>query len=221
MEKNSTEDVSGIFNETPEARVVEPVEETLEIVEPADSKESLADRFEKAEDELKFPSANSEELESEIGGAFSSIFGEAEESSSQEATSAAIEESVIPSGVEKTLESEVSGAFKDLFHTDDDVVLESEEPSSKGVDFLMSGDSDDEVSVGLIKDPSQPLSKGDSDIDESLNTKTLAEIYFEQGLYGKALDIYQDLCNKEPSNVEYQQRLDEIEKIYRDKFGGN
>ena len=85
----------------------------------------------------------------------------------------------------------------------------------------MSGDSDDEVSVGLIKDPSKPLDRGAADIDESLNTKTLAEIYFEQGLYGKAMDIYQDLCLKEPNNAEYHSRLEEIEKIYREKFGGN
>ena len=123
-----------------------------------------------------------------------------------------------------TLEAEVNGAFKGLFSTEDDSLSEAEvndEPSNKGLDFLMSGDSDDEVSVGLIKDPSKPLDRGAADIDESLNTKTLAEIYFEQGLYGKALDIYQDLCMKEPKNAEYRSRLEEIEKIYREKFGGN
>ena len=233
-DKNSTEDVSGIFNETPETPVVEPVEETADAIEPEAAPEaaspSLAEQVKNAEDELEIPSSLSKSVESEVGGAFDSIFGgndddfAFEKSSSEpteESTSAAAEESVIPANVENTLESEVSGAFKDLFHTDDDDVLETEEPSNKGVDFLMSGDSDDEVSVGLIKDPSQPLAKNESDIDESLNTKTLAEIYFEQGLYGKALDIYQDLCMKEPSNAEYQQRAEEIEKIYREKFGGN
>lgn len=147
-----------------------------------------------------------------------------EEAPTQESTSAAIEERVIPSSADASLEAEVNGAFKGLFFTDDDSLPESEEngePSNKGLDFLMSGDSDDEVSVGLIKDPSKPLDRGAADIDESLNTKTLAEIYFEQGLYGKALDIYQDLCMKEPKNAEYRNRLEEIEKIYREKFGGN
>lgn len=220
-DKSATEDVSAIFNETPETRVVEPVEETTETVEPEEAPKSLAEQVESAEDELEFPSA-AKGVESEVDGAFDSIFGkDGDDSSIEESSSAATEESVIPTNVDNTLESEVSGAFKDLFHTDDDVAPETEEPSNKGVDFLMSGDSDDEVSVGLIKDPSQPLAKGDADIDESLNTKTLAEIYFEQGLYGKALDIYQDLCIKEPSNAEYQQRAEEIEKIYREKFGGN
>ena len=89
------------------------------------------------------------------------------------------------------------------------------------MDFLMSGDSDDEVSAGLTKDPTAPLDKLPTDLDESLNTPTLAEIYFEQGLYGKAMDIYQDLARKEPENETIRKRLEEIEMAYRNKFGDN
>jgi cytochrome c-type biogenesis protein CcmH/NrfG len=49
----------------------------------------------------------------------------------------------------------------------------------------------------------------------------LAEIYFDQGKYGKALEIYKDLAQKEPDNEEIAKRKDEIEKLYNDKFGGN
>lgn len=144
-----------------------------------------------------------------------------EESSSEEATGAAIEERVIPD--DSSLDSEVSGAFKGLFYTEGDApAAETEEQSASsgtGVDFLMSGDSDDDVSVGLIKDPSKPLDNDANDIDDSLNTKTLAEIYFEQGLFAKALEIYQDLCGKEPENSDYKNRMAEIEKIYHEKFG--
>ena len=120
-----------------------------------------------------------------------------------------------------SLESEVSGAFKGLFDMDDDSLPEETKPSNKGVDFLMSGDSDDEISAGLINDPDAPLDRGAQDLDESLNTRTLAEIYFDQGLYGKALEIYKDLAQKEPENEDIAARLSEVEKLYKDKFGGN
>lgn len=243
VEKPPSEDFSAIFDESPATSTVEP--ETSEDVPVI--QESLSEQVTKAEDELQLPPSASG-LESELGGAFNSIFGEddlPDESSgggssapsednlfepsgsplTQESTSAAAEESVIPSMTDPSLENEVDGAFKGLFFTDDDDSLPGTEgadnSSGKGVDFLMSGDSDDEVSVGLIKDPSQPLNRNNADIDESLNTRTLAEIYFEQGLYAKALDIYQDLCSKEPKNSEYRERLEQIEKIYRNKFGGN
>ena len=240
------DDISAVFSDNSDISVVKPDETAGEEESPVLG--SLSEQVAKAEDELELPSrvaseqasGENETIEKEVDSALSSILGDddldlpelspakeeppAQETSTQESTSAAIEERVIPSSADTSLEAEVNGAFKGLFFTDDDSLPESEEngePSNKGLDFLMSGDSDDEVSVGLIKDPSKPLDRGAADIDESLNTKTLAEIYFEQGLYGKALDIYQDLCLKEPKNAEYHARLEEIEKIYREKFGGN
>ena len=103
---------------------------------------------------------------------------------------------------------------------DDDSLPEETTPSNKGVDFLMSGDSDDEISAGLINDPDAPLDRGSHDLDESLNTRTLAEIYFDQGLYGKALEIYKDLAQKEPDNEDIATRLSEVEQLYNEKFGG-
>ncbi len=162
-----------------------------------------------------------ESLENDLDRSFSNLFGDddlpEEKPAALEEVSAAPE---APSAVEAdSLENAVDGAFKGLFSTDDDLP-EEKAPSNSGVDFLMSGDSDDEVSSGLIKDPSAPLERGAADIDESLNTRTLAEIYFEQGLYEKALDIYEDLARKEPDNAEIMNRLMEVEKVYREKFGG-
>ena len=117
------------------------------------------------------------------------------------------------------LESEVSGAFKGLFESDDDD-LPVEKPSNKGVDFLMSGDSDDEVSAGLVKDPSATLDSVNADLEASQNTRTMAEIYLEQGICDKALEIYQDLAKKEPENKDIQERLEQVRKIYNEKFGG-
>jgi hypothetical protein len=182
-------------------------------------------------------------LEADLDKSFSSLFGEddtleeapAEASTTDSAATAeapaadaasneaeaAIPELTGNSTDLESLESEFSGAFKQLFNTDDDSLDESTVPSSnKGVDFLMSGDSDDEVTAGLVTDPTAPLDKLPPDIDESLNTQTLAEIYFEQGYYDKALDIYKDLSSKDPENEAIAKRLAEVEKAYDAKFGG-
>lgn len=170
-------------------------------------------------------------IEADIDKSFSTLFGEddlpedgpAAKTDAAPAAAQAPAETLAdaaPAPVEtESLEKAVDGAFKGLFDADDE--LPEEHPAgNKGVDFLMSGDSDDEVSSGLIKDPTAPLDRGPAELDESLNTRTLAEIYFEQGLVDKALDIYEDLARKEPENAEIMNRLMEVEKAYREKFGG-
>ena len=123
-----------------------------------------------------------------------------------------------PSAELDSIDSEVSNAFKGLFD-EDDTLTESDEPNNKGVDYLMSGDSDDEVAASLVNNADAPLSRGAADLDDSLNTRTLADIYMEQGVYNKALDIYADLVKKNPDNAEIKSRYDEIEKLCREKFG--
>ena len=123
-----------------------------------------------------------------------------------------------PSAELDSIDSEVSNAFKGLFD-EDDSLSEVDEPSNKGVDYLMSGDSDDEVSASLVNNVEAPLSRGAADLDDSLNTRTLADIYMEQGVYNKALEIYSDLAKKNPDNAEIKSRLEEIEKLCREKFG--
>ena len=185
--------------------------------------------------EESFGNISEESLSKDLDNSFDSLFGKDEaaddslaldESLSPAAEAAPAEETfaAAPADAPKdldSLESEVSGAFKGLFDMDDDSLTEEDKPSNKGVDFLMSGDSDDEISAGLINNPDAPLDRGAYDLDESLNTPTLAEIYFDQGKYGKALEIYKDLAQKEPDNEEIAKRKDEIEKLYNDKFGGN
>lgn len=173
-------------------------------------------------------------LESDLDKSFSSLFGEddsvaesepakdisAEESAPTADADVALE-SVESSTDHESLESEFSGAFKELFNTDDDSLDEKESlPNNKGMDFLMSGDSDDEVVAGLVSDPNVPLDKLPSEIDPSRNTQTLAEIYFEQGYYDKALDMYRDLASKDPENEAIAKRLAEVQKAYDSKFGG-
>ena len=123
-----------------------------------------------------------------------------------------------PSAELDSIDSEVSNAFAGLFD-EDDSLPESDVPNNKGVDYLMSGDSDDEVSASLVNNAEAPLSRGAPDLDDSLNTRTLADIYMEQGVYNKALEIYADLAKKDPNNAEIKSRLSEIEKLCREKFG--
>lgn len=175
--------------------------------------------------------AEEDELTKDLDDSFDNLFGKEDdlelpsEAAPAEPGAAPAEQEPVqaesePASDLDSLESEVSGAFKGLFDMDDDSLSEESKPSNKGVDFLMSGDSDDEISAGLINNPDAPLDRGATDLDESLNTRTLAEIYFDQGLYAKALEIYKDLAQKEPENEEIAKRLAEVEKLYNDKFGG-
>ncbi len=177
-----------------------------------------------------------ESVKESVGDSFDSIFGKdddldlpVEKPAAPVAKPVAVEK---PAAVEEpaemfaeapsadldSVDSEVSNAFKGLFD-EDDSLAESDAPSNKGVDYLMSGDSDDEVSASLVYDADAPLSRGAADLDDSLNTRTLADIYMEQGVYNKALDIYSDLAKKNPNNAEIKSRLEEVEKLCREKFG--
>ena len=277
---NAFDSLFGSEDDLPEEN---PAEETAETLDVSEENVSLADQVSQAEEELELPETKPEssDLAQEMGGAFASMFGDADddldlpevstqavveeqpvaEETPVEAASEKIEDDSLSKDLDNSfdslfgkeddlalpseethesvsapepvqaaaaeptqdldsLESEVSGAFKGLFDMDDDSLAEETKPSNKGVDFLMSGDSDDEISAGLINNPDAPLDRGAADLDESLNTRTLAEIYFDQGLYAKALDIYKDLAQKEPENEEIAKRLVEVEKLYNEKFGG-
>ncbi len=177
-----------------------------------------------------------ESIKDSVDESFDSIFGEddlpeektvneapakvAEKAPEQTAEPAPVREvaAAAPSADLDSIDSEVSNAFKGLFD-EDDTLPETDEPSNKGVDYLMSGDSDDEVSASLVNNADAPLSRGAADLDESLNTATLADIYMEQGVYNKALEIYSDLAKKNPNNPEIKSRLEEVEKLCREKFG--
>ena len=188
-----------------------------ETVEPESNDQELTG----APIEENFDKPAEEELSKDIDRSFDNLFGKDEEPVAESEKPVQEAPAAEPAQDLDSLESEVSGAFKGLFDMDDDSLPEETKPSNKGVDFLMSGDSDDEISAGLINDPDAPLDRGAQDLDESLNTRTLAEIYFDQGLYGKALEIYKDLAQKEPGNEDIAARLSEVEKLYNEKFGGN
>lgn len=176
--------------------------------------------------EENFQESAPDKLESDLNKSFDSLFGDDDDLVIPTESTPADVENIVEGPAAgnpdlTTLENEVSGAFKGLFDMEDDSLTDEAKPSNSGVDFLMSGDSDDEISAGLVKNPDAPLDRGALDLDDSMGTRTLAEIYFDQGLYADALKMYQELVQREPTNEELTTRKDEIEKIFREKFGGN
>ena len=118
------------------------------------------------------------------------------------------EEKSTPSAEKKEMDEAISGAFDHLFNTsDDDLVDEKTLETENNVDGLMSSD---ETLVSA--------EKKNVNLDERLNTRTLAEIYFEQGLFDEALSIYKDLAKKEPNNAEIAERLTVIEQKRSEKL---
>ena len=212
------------------ASVEEPLsqEATGAEIEESSVKEDVKDNVEESFDNI-FGKADDDLLEetSETAEAAPAEVAQAEEPVAAPAASEApadVDEkpaeqlAEAPSAELDSIDSEVSNAFKGLFD-EDDSLTETDEPNNKGVDYLMSGDSDDEVSASLVNDAEAPLSRGAADLDDSLNTRTLADIYMEQGVYSKALEIYSDLAKKNPNNAEIKSRLEEVEKLCREKFG--
>ncbi len=184
-------------------------------------KEELAD-----DDELTLPEAKSvepeiqtsavekrevpSELSAEVSSSLDALFGDDDDD--LELPSLSTETQVLQDDVSE------KGAFDTLFNA----VEDAEDDLSLGqdkVDFLMSGDSEDEVASALLKDAQASLEDNGENIDEHLNTATLAEIYFEQGLLQKSLDIYQDLHEKNPEDEQIANRLSEVQKACDEKFG--
>ena len=191
-----------------------------------------APAFEKSAEPLEDESED-DSLESEISSSFASLFGEEDEDLEvleEELKSTKDLNLETPSNQEVKVEGqevnsvdiqeEVSGAFDSLFDLSEDEDLE-ESMERDAVDFLMSGDSDDEISAALIENPDSSLEDSASDIDEKLKTKTLAEIHVEQGLYSKALAIYKDLLDKNPGDKDLETRILEVEKLVNEKYGEN
>ena len=205
---------ASMFGDDDFALPEEKSEATTDVESPAE--EPLSEEATSAKIE---ENAVKEDVEKSVDESFNSIFGSGDDLPDEEPEKPA-ETLEAPSADLDSIDSEVSNAFKGLFD-EDDSLTEADEPNNKGVDYLMSGDSDDEVSASLVENADAPLSRGAADLDDSLNTRTLADIYMEQGVYSKALEIYSDLAKKNPNNAEIKSRLEEVEKLCREKFGEN
>ena len=217
LEEEPTESLSDLLGNT-------EVKDETGVANAFDSlfgKEELAD-----DDELTLPEAKSvepeiqtsavekrevpSELSAEVSSSLDALFGDDDDD--LELPSLSTETQVLQDDASE------KGAFDTLFNA----VEDAEDDLSLGqdkVDFLMSGDSEDEVASALLKDAQASLEDNGENIDEHLNTATLAEIYFEQGLLQKSLDIYQDLHEKNPEDEQIANRLSEVQKACDEKFG--
>ena len=195
----------------------------------------------KTEEKQEEPSeAKAEEsLEASVENSLDSLFGEdddlpvenlnvqpkTEESGLFEKSSSAdVELAKTEKKADDSLENSVESSFDNLFgkNSDDELSLDdlkleeapAPEKTPAGVkkettldnsvdssfDHIFGKDSDD----ALLEDP-------------TTSTRTLAEIYFGQGVYDEAIKIYKDLLRKNPEDAALKDRLAEIEKIRNDK----
>ena len=180
-----------------------------------------------------------ESLETSVENSLDSLFGEdddlpvenlnvqpkTEESGLFEKSSSAdVELAKTEKKADDSLENSVESSFDNLFgkNSDDELSLDDlkleEAPAPEktpaevkkettldnsvdsSFDHIFGKDSDD----ALLEDP-------------TTSTRTLAEIYFGQGVYDEAIKIYKDLLRKNPEDAALKDRLAEIEKIRNDK----
>ena len=169
-----------------------------------------------------------ESLETSVESSFDTLFGKddddlpleggfeksssADEELPKAASPADAEAPTAEPVAEENLETSVESSFDNLFGKDsddelslDELKLDEDVPAVEGsvnssFDSIFGKDSDD----ALLEDP-------------TTSTRTLAEIYFGQGVYDEAIKIYKDLLRKDSDNAELKQRLAEIEKIRDNK----
>ena len=125
------------------------------------------------------------------------------------------------------LDADVSQSFDSLFGKEsDDVPTESLElPTASSVETPAEATpAAPNDTLDLDTDVSQSFDslfgKDSDDLpleDATTSTRTLAEIYFGQGVYEEAIRIYKDLIRKSPGDASLQKRLAEIEKARNDK----
>ncbi len=59
----------------------------------------------------------------------------------------------------------------------------------------------------------EPAMDQTSDGMKPITTATIADIYVEQGLYDKALEVYQELLSENPQDVTVQQKISELKAL--------
>ena len=221
----------GLFEKSSSADLELPkTEEKQEEPSEAKAEESLETSVENSldslfgeDDDLPVENLNvqpkTEEKQEEPSEAKAEESGLFEKSSSADVELAKTEEKAGDS-----LENSVESSFDNLFgkNSDDELSLDDlkleEAPAPEktpaevkkettldnsvdsSFDHIFGKDSDD----ALLEDP-------------TTSTRTLAEIYFGQGVYDEAIKIYKDLLRKNPEDAALKDRLAEIEKIRNDK----
>lgn len=58
-----------------------------------------------------------------------------------------------------------------------------------------------------------PAAAPESASTTPFSSSTLAELYFQQGLVDRAVDVYRQLLEQEPGNDKARQRLEELQRV--------
>ncbi|NLB62529.1 MAG: hypothetical protein GX801_00285 [Fibrobacter sp.] len=119
----------------------------------------------------------------------------APEESSVAAPELALESDAVES--DSDLSDDVSTAFDELFGPDDEL-------GAFGPDDEKKPETTEDVMLALADEETGEFQGA---------TQTLAEIYFNQGLYSEALQMYDELISLEPENEATVARAEEIRKI--------
>ncbi len=182
-------------------------------------------------------SAPAPSLESSVESSFDSLFGNESDALPSEDLTLPADSSPAPSAPSTpsdsapapSLESSVESSFDSLFGNESDAL-----PSE---DLTLPADSSPAPSAPSTPSDSAPAPSLESSVESSFDslfgnesdaleedpttsTRTLAEIYFEQGVYDESIKIYKDLIRKSPDDASLQTRLEEIEKIRHEKLNG-
>ncbi len=182
------------------------------------------------------PAAPSEtlDLDTDVSQSFDSLFGKESDDVPVESlelptasTESPAETAPAASSDTLDLDADVSQSFDSLFGKEsDDVPVESLElpPAASTESPAETSPAAPSETLDLDTDVSQSFDslfgKDSDDLpleDATTSTRTLAEIYFGQGVYEEAIRIYKDLIRKSPGDASLQKRLAEIEKARNDK----
>jgi len=238
LESSVENSLDGLFGEDDDLPIEEPKAAALPEA-PVEASPIAAE--DKSEEKLEeHPDEKAEEsLESSVENSLDSLFGEdddlpvenlelqpkTEESGLFEKSSSADVE--LPKNDEKvneSLESSVESSFDNLFgkNSDDELSLDDLKLDEVPVAEKAPVEANAEPTLDHSLDSSfdHIFGKNSDDAlleDPTTSTRTLAEIYFGQGVYDEAIKIYKDLLRKNPDDLTLKDRLAEIEKIRNDK----
>lgn len=111
---------------------------------------------------------------------------------------------------------------------DEDISSASDELADVQEDDLFLGELIDREMVGAMKTHGSPVEEQgispetelhetakpaeEADRKEVLHTRTLAELYAEQGMYGKAKEILEDLLRESPNDETLRERLEAVKR---------
>jgi len=73
---------------------------------------------------------------------------------------------------------------------------------------------DESVRPLLVVEDGEPI-PAEGDLEDSLITSTLGEIYLRQGLLGRAEWVFESLLEEDPENEHLRRRLDEVQELLR------